>query len=189
VANSTQPWPEGFRLQLDGGDLVAVDATPFVDEENQERTPAVVLRLPRWRAHSLAHVLSEWTAIANLFYDGGQTTLHEGDLARALYLGSAAAGDRDAREDTQRHTSSITTGQRAVAAAILRQRAGLDVQTMFAVVDAAAWWLDEPDGGAYCLALLQAVTNQEDTARAAYLALLGVDDERGDGSAPEQPDR
>jgi hypothetical protein len=33
------------------------------------------------------------------------------------------------------------------------------------------------------------VTNQEETARAAYLALLGIDDETADGSAPDQPDR
>jgi hypothetical protein len=40
------------------------------------------------------------------------------------------------------------------------------------VVDAAAWWLDEPHGDSYCTALLSAVADQE-TAGAAYLALIG----------------
>jgi hypothetical protein len=98
--------------------------------------------------------------------------MDEGDLAWALYAAYSAAGDRRAREEALRPPTSVPSGRRATAAAVLRDREALELHTLIAVVDAAAWWLDQPRGDSYCTSLLNAVTDQE-TAGAAYLALIG----------------
>jgi hypothetical protein len=176
MANSTERDPRPFRLELDQGEVVEVDGSMLVDEDSGRELTAVVLRLLPWRAHSLAHVLSEWTTVSDLFDGGRVASLDEGDLAWALFAASSAAGDPKAREDTLRAPSSVSSGQRAAAAAVLRSREAFEVHTVIAIVDAAAWWLDQPHGDNYCTSLLNAVTDQH-TAGAAYLALIGGGDE------------
>ena len=56
---------------------------------------------------------------------------------------------------------------------MLREREAFELHTLIAVVDAAAWWLDQPHGDADCTSLLRAVTDQA-TAGTAYLALIGA---------------
>jgi len=59
------------------------------------------------------------------------------------------------------------------AAAVLRSAEDFDDVTMIAVVDAAARWLDEPEGDEYAYALLGAVTDGPTQLR-AYGELLGT---------------
>ena len=54
-----------------------------------------------------------------------------------------------------------------------RQTEDFDDLTMIAVVDAAARWLDEPEGDEYAYALLRAVTDGPTQLR-AYSELLGT---------------
>jgi hypothetical protein len=53
----------------------------------------------------------------------------------------------------------VTSARRMSAAAALRSASDLDDVTMVAVVDAAARWLEEPEGDDYAYALLGAVTD------------------------------
>jgi len=162
-----------FRLAMDNGEVVEVGGSTLVDEDSGQIVTAVVLRLPPWRAHALAHVLASWNQAVDLFERATQVSQDESDLAWALYAASGAAGDPRAREEAQRPPTSVPSGRRATAAAVLREREAFEVHTLIAVVDAAAWWLDQPHGDGYCTSLLNAVTDQ-DTAGAAYLALIGA---------------
>jgi len=76
----------------------------------------------------------------------------------------------------------VLSGERARAAAVLKDREAFDVGTLIAVVDAAAWWLDQPHGDSYCTSLLNAVTDRP-TVGAAYLALIGEPTGSPEGSA------
>ena len=58
------------------------------------------------------------------------------------------------------------------AGAVLREAEDFDNVTMIAVVDAAARWLEQPDGDEYAYALLGAVTDGP-TQQEAYGELLG----------------
>jgi hypothetical protein len=66
------------------------------------------------------------------------------------------------------------------AAAVVQASTHLDNTTTIAVVDAAARWLDEPDGEEYAYALLGAVTDGP-TQRRAYGQLLGAGPAANDG--------
>jgi len=66
----------------------------------------------------------------------------------------------------------VTSARRIAAGAVLRAAEDFDDVTMIAVVDAAARWLEEPDGDEYAYALLGAVTDGP-TQRRAYGELLG----------------
>jgi len=59
------------------------------------------------------------------------------------------------------------------AAAVLQAAEHLDNTATIAVIDAAARWLDEPDGEEYAYALLGAVTDGPTQLR-AYRELLGT---------------
>ncbi len=173
MANSTERESGRFRLAMDNGEVVEVDGSTLIDDDTGETVAAVILRLPPWRAHALGHVLASWNQAVDLFERVTQVSQDEGDLAWALYAASSAAGDPRAREEAQRPPTSVPSGRRATAAALLRDREAFEVGTLIAVVDAAAWWLDQPHGDGYCTSLLKAVTDQE-TAGAAYLALIGA---------------
>jgi hypothetical protein len=173
MANSTEREPGRFRLAMDNGDVVEVDGSTLADDDSGQPVPAVILRMPAWRAHALGHVLASWNKAVDLFEAATAVSQDESDLAWALHAASAAAGDRRAREEAQRPPTLVLTAQRARAAAILRDREAFEVHTLIAVVDAASWWLDQPHGDSYCSSLLGALTDQE-TAGAAYLALIGA---------------
>src|SRR6266516_1034286 len=172
MANSTERESGRFRLAMDNGEVVEVDGSTLIDDDTGETVAAVILRLPPWRAHALGHVLASWNQAVDLFERVTQVSQDEGDLAWALYAASSAAGDPRAREEAQRPPTSVPSGRRATAAAVLRDREAFELHTLIAVGEAAAWWLDQPRGDSYCTSLLNAVTDQE-TAGAAYLALIG----------------
>jgi hypothetical protein len=73
-----------------------------------------------------------------------------------------------------------TSARRIAAAAVLQASEHLDNTTTIAVVDAAARWLDEPDGEEYAYALLGAVTDGPTQLR-AYSQLLGTAPPANDG--------
>jgi hypothetical protein len=181
VGNSSGREPERFWLAMDDGELVEVDGSTVLDEESGREVPAVVLRMPLWRAHSLGHVLSDWSAVVDRVGDVDRGSLHEGELGWALFAAAGVAGHRDAVVDAERRSSSVSSGQRARAAAVLRDRYAFDLRTLIAVVDAAAWWLDEPNGDTYASALLVSVTGADrETAGEVYLALVGEPEDGGD---------
>ena len=160
MANSTEREPGRFRLAMDSGEVVEVDGSTLLDDDSGQPVPAVVLRMPAWRAHALGHVLASWNEAVDLFEAATTVSLDEFDLAWALHAASAAVGDQRAREEAQRPPTSVPSGHRA-RAAVLRDREAFEVHTLIAVVDAASWWLDQPHGDSYCTSLLAAVTDQE----------------------------
>jgi hypothetical protein len=89
--------------------------------------------------------------------------------AWALVRVAAAIGHTDPGSVELRR---VTSARRIAAAAAVRSAEDFDDVTMIAVVDAAARWLDEPEGDEYAYALLGAVTDDQTQLR-AYGALLG----------------
>jgi hypothetical protein len=78
----------------------------------------------------------------------------------------------------------IPNRQRLAAVAVLGEReAHLSAVQRLALVDAAAWWLSEPNGGEeLAYALLTAACSAEVTTEHTYLALITPPDEPGDYS-------
>ena len=76
----------------------------------------------------------------------------------------------------------IPNRQRLAAVAVLGQREPhLSPAQRLALVDAAAWWLSEPNGGEeFAYALLAASCAAEVTTEHAYLALITPCDELDD---------
>jgi hypothetical protein len=77
--------------------------------------------------------------------------------------------------------------QRLAAVAVLGEReAHLSAVQRLALVDAAAWWLSEPNGGEeLAYALLAATCSAEVTTEHTYLALITPPDEpSNDGEEP-----
>ncbi len=74
--------------------------------------------------------------------------------------------------------------QRLAAVAVLGEReAHLSAVQRLALVDAAAWWLSEPNGGEeLAYALLAATCSAEVTTEHVYLALITPPDEPEDHS-------
>ena len=81
--------------------------------------------------------------------------------AWALERAASSAGRRRRRA---LEPSGVTSARRMAAGAVLREVEDFDDVTMIAVVDAAARWLEEPDGDEYAYALLGAVTDGADAA-------------------------
>ena len=113
------------------------------------------------------------------------TRLHpdELNLSRTLELAAAALGDHD--EPTMRSPRGsrvIPNRQRLAAVAVLGERdAHLSAIQRLALVDAAAWWLSEPNGGEeLAYALLAASCSEAVTTEHAYLALITPSGEPGD---------
>ena len=84
--------------------------------------------------------------------------------------------------------SAIPNRRRLAAVAILGEReAHLSAIQRLALIDAAAWWLSEPNGGEeFAYALLGASCVAEITTEHVYLALITPSDELNDddGEAP-----
>jgi hypothetical protein len=70
--------------------------------------------------------------------------------------GSTLVDEDTGRTVTAVVPTSVPSGRRASVAAVLRDREAFEVGTLIAVVDAAAWWLDQPHGDNYCTSLLNA---------------------------------
>jgi hypothetical protein len=107
---------------MDNGEVVDVDGSTLVDEDSGRTVPAVILRLPAWRAHALAHVLPSWNPAVDLFEEVTNVSQDESDLAWALLAASSAAGDLRARQEALRGPTLVLSGERARAAAVLKDR-------------------------------------------------------------------
>jgi hypothetical protein len=165
--------PDQLRVVLDHGEAVELDGGTLV-LDGQE-SPRVVLRLAPWRARSVARVLQEWSSVSRIFHPRLDRTLDELDLSRTLELAAAVLGAGDEPNVRSLRGSRVIPHRQRLAA----------VQRL-ALVDAAAWWLSEPNGGEeLAYALLAASCAAEITTEHVYLALITPFDEPDDyGEAP-----
>ncbi len=157
-----------LRLVLDFGESVELDGSTVL-EPGGGVVPAVVLRMPPHRAAYVGKVLEAYTRVCRLV--GVEVDAAERGPAWALIRAASAAGYVDSPPPSV--PSRVTSAARMAACAVLRESEDFDDVTMIAVVDAAARWLEEPDGDEYAYALLGAVTDQATQLR-AYADLLGA---------------
>jgi hypothetical protein len=175
--------PDRLRVVLDHGEVVELDGGTLVLDG--EEFPSVVLRLTPWRARSVARVLQEWTSVSRIFHYPTRPHLDELDLSRTLELAAAVLGDDDEPIlRCPRGSRVIPHRQRLAAVAVLGEReTHLTAVQRLALVDAAAWWLSEPNGGEeLAYALLAASCAAEVTTEHVYLALITPSNEPNDDS-------
>jgi hypothetical protein len=132
-------------------------------------------------------VLQEWSSVSRIFHHPTRPHLDELDLSHTLELAAAALGDGDEPiMRSSRGSRVIPNRQRLAAVAALGEReAHLSAVQRLALVDAAAWWLSEPNGEEFAYALLAASCAAEVTTEHVYLALITPSDEPDDdGEAP-----
>jgi hypothetical protein len=176
--------PDRIRVVLDHGEVVELDGGTLVLDG--EKSPSVVLRLAPWRARSIARVLQEWTSVSRIFHHPTRPHLDELDLSRTLELAAAVVGDGDPPSvRSPRGSRAILNRQRFAAVAVLGEReAHLSAVQRLALVDAAAWWLSEPNGGEeFAYALLTVACSTEVTTEHVYLSLITPCDELDDDEA------
>src|SRR4051794_9486634 len=139
--------PERLRVVLDHGQVVELDGGTLVLDDRE--SPSVVLRLAPWRAQSVARVLQEWTSVSRIFHHSTRPHLDELELSRTLELAAAVLhGGEEPIVRSPRGSRVISSRQRLTAVAVLGEReAHLSALQRLALVDAAAWWLSEPNGG------------------------------------------
>jgi hypothetical protein len=166
--------PDRIRVVLDHGEVVELDGGTLV-LEGQE-SPSVVLRLAPWRAWSAAWVLLEWSSVSRIFHHSTRPHLDELELSRTLELAASVLGGSGDEPIVRspRGVRVIPNRQRLAAVAVLGEReAHLSAVQRLALVDAAAWWLSEPNGGEeFAYALLTASCAAEITTEHVYLTLI-----------------
>jgi hypothetical protein len=170
--------PDRIRVVLDHGEVVELNGGTLVLDSQE--SPSVVLRLAPWRARSVARVLQEWTSVSRIFHHPTRPHLEELDLSRTLELAAAILGDGDEPiVRSSRGARVIPNRQRLAAVAVLGEcEAHLSAVQRLALIDAAAWWLSEPNGGEeLAYALLTASCSTEVTTEQVYLALITPSDE------------
>lgn len=172
MTNPMQSDPDRLRLALDDGEEVELDGGTLL--LGDEESPSVLLRLTPWRARSVARVLEEWSAVSRVFHRAPRPILTELELSRTLDLAASALSDPEPPMPMQRGSQTVPSRQRLDAVAVLAQReTRLSALQRLALVDAAASWLSEPNGGDQLAhALLAAACTTEVTAEHAYLALI-----------------
>jgi hypothetical protein len=172
MAEVTQFDPERLRVALDHGEVVELDGGTLVVDGAE--SPSVLLRLTPWRARSVARVLDEWSAVSRVFHRAPRPVLSELQLSRTLDLAASALGDPEPVVPLVRGDRVVPSRQRLDAVAMLAERESrLTVLQRLALVDAAASWLSEPNGGEQLAhALLGAACTTEVTAEHVYLALI-----------------
>jgi hypothetical protein len=183
MPDPTQFDPDRVRVALDHGEVVELDGGTLILDG--EESPSVVLRLAPWRARSVARVLQEWSSVSRIFHHPTRPHLEELDLSRTLELAAAVLGDgEEPILHAPRGSRVIPNRQRLAAVAVLGEReAQLSAVQRLALVDAAAWWLSEPNGGEeFAYALLAATCSGAATTEHAYLALITPSDGPGDYS-------
>jgi hypothetical protein len=183
MAEATQFDPDRIRVALDHDEVVELDGGTLVLDG--EEFPSVVLRLAPWRARSMARVLEEWSAISRVFNRVTRPSLDELDLSRTLELAASVLGDdEEPLLRFPRGTRTVPSGQRLAAVAVPGEREErLSAVQRLALVDAAAWWLSDPNGGQELAhALLAANCSTEVTTEHVYLALITPPGEPGDHS-------
>ena len=166
--------PSSGTLQaLDHGEVVELDGGTLVLDS--EESPSVVLRLAPWHARSVARVLQEWSSVSRIFQHQHRPYLHELDLSRTLEMAAAVLANSDESSvRSPRGSRMIPNQQRLAALAVLGEREPqLSAVQRLALVDAAAWWLSEPNGGEeLAYALLAASCSAEITTEHVYLVLI-----------------
>jgi hypothetical protein len=174
--------PDRLRVALDHGEVVEFDGGTLV--LGGEESPSVVLRLAPWRARSVARVLEEWSAVSRVFHRVPRPILTELELSRTLDLAASVLGDPEPTLPLLRGDRAVPSRQRLDAVAVLAERESrLSALQRLALVDAAASWLSEPNGGEQLAhALLAAACTTDVTAEHAYLALITPPDEPEDHS-------
>ncbi len=186
MPDPTQFDPGRIRVVLDHGEVVELDGGTLVLDG--EESPSVVLRLAPWRARSVARVLQEWSSVSRIFQHPTRPHLDELDLSRTLELAAAVLGDsEEVILHSPRGSRVIPNRQRLAAVAVLGEReAQMSAVQRLALVDAAAWWLSEPNGGEeLAYALLTASCSGAVTTEHTYLALITPSDEPGNyGEGP-----
>jgi hypothetical protein len=173
--------PDRIRMVLNHGEVVELDGGTLV-LDGQE-SPSVVLRLAPWRARSVARVLQVWSSVSRIFHHPIRPHLDELDLSRTLELAAAVLSGGDVPiVRSPRGSRVIPNRQRLAAVAVLGEReAHLSTVQRLALVDAAAWWLTESNGGEeFAYALLAASCAVEVTTEHVYLALITPPDEPDD---------
>jgi hypothetical protein len=177
-----QSEPDHLQVALDNGEVVELDGSTLV--LGDEEYPSVVLRLAPWRARSVARVLEEWSAVSRVFHRVSRPILTELELSRTLDLAASALGDPEPTMPILRGDRVVPSRQRLDAVAVLAEReTRLSALQRLALVDAAASWLSEPNGGDQLAhALLAAACTTEVTAEHAYLALITPPENREDHS-------
>lgn len=146
MADPTDSDARRFRIDLDGGVAVEADGSTIDLGPGVENEPALILRMPRGRAHSLAHVLEDWSRAFRLAPNRDDTP-QDWVLSRALDEAAATLGDRRALACESRLSGSVEPDQRLAAVEVLKSREGrLTPLQRIAVVDAAARWMDEEAG-------------------------------------------
>ena len=166
------PW----RLVLDEGERLEVRSV----QPDAGNSPVVTLVLPAWRAADLGHVLDAYTRLSAIIDGVRQVSAVESSLARALADASAVARGTEVAGTR----SKIVTGDRLKAMAVLQDaRPELSHSKLVAIIDAAAWWLDN---GMDLMAMDLLSTVDENVGAALYFTLLG----RGElGDPPPAPTR
>jgi hypothetical protein len=182
MAEATQFDPDRLRVALDHGEVVELDGGTLV--LGDEESPSVVLRLAPWRARSVARVLEEWSAVSRVFHRAPRPILSEVELSRTLDLAASVLGDPEPTMPIPRSDRVVPSRQRLDAVAVLAERESrLTALQRLALVDAAASWLSEPNGGDQLAhALLGAACTTDVTAEHAYLALITSPDDSDDHS-------
>jgi hypothetical protein len=172
MTNPMQFDPDRLRLALDNGEVVELDGGTLV--VGAEEVRSVVLRLAPWRARSVARVLEEWSAVSRVFHRAPRPILTELELSRTLDLAASVLGDPEPTMPLLRGDRAVSSRQRLDAVAILADRESrLSALQRLALVDAAASWLSEPNGGEQLAhALLAAACTTDVAAEHAYLALI-----------------
>ncbi|MGH3780858.1 MAG: hypothetical protein ACRDRO_09585 [Pseudonocardiaceae bacterium] len=172
MAEATQSDPDRLRVALDNGEVVELDGGTLV--LGGEESPSVVLRLAPWRARSVARVLEEWSAVSRVFHRAPRPILTELELSHTLDLAASVLGDPEPPMPLQRGGYTVPSRQRLDAVAVLAERESrLSALQRLALVDAAASWLSEPNGGdQLAYALLGAACTAEVTTEQVYLSLI-----------------
>jgi hypothetical protein len=166
MGERSEQWPVALRLVLDFGESVELDGSAVQDPEGGV-VPAVVLRMPPHRAAYVGKVLAAYTRVCRIV--GVEVDAAEHGTAWGLARAASAAGFVEPAEVPSR----VTSARRMAACVLLREAEDVDDVTMIAVVDAAARWLEEPEGDEYAYALLGAVTDGPTQLR-VYGELLGT---------------
>jgi hypothetical protein len=162
-----RPDPSTWRLLLDEGDGLEVRLAARSKESTSE-PPDIRLWLSAGRAYDLSRVLRAYNRMVAIFTEASQVSGTEESLARALGDAAAAAVGRSG---TPPEPSKVGSGERLKAMAVLQEaRPELSHSTLLAIVDAAAWWLDN-DKDHMATDLLEAVA-PGDVAQQLYTTLL-----------------
>jgi len=172
MTNPTDPAFLPFRVELDGGVVVEADGTTVVPAGEAAAVPELVLRMPAARAHSLAHLLDDWSRALGLV-PANRAATADLVLSRTLEVAAAVLGDVGAMRCAARASGGVTAPQRLAAATVLAEReARLSAVQRVAVVDSVARWMDEDAGDELAYALLSAVCETDVTTNRVYVALL-----------------